>query len=144
MPPRPSPNLQEKDYSWPADVWSFGITLLELAHGHAPFAAYPPLKVGRPDLTSTNVHMPAHLGMYKRAHVCAHVLHTCVWRCMHAQLIIAVVIWLQPTCVAPCGAHAAARPMAMYMLQPLDTYMLLPPSPATCVHGRGLLACSRC
>ncbi|CAO3650429.1 unnamed protein product [Cunninghamella blakesleeana] len=70
--------MEQAGYDYKADIWSFGITSIELATGHAPFAKLPPLKV----LTMTLSNDPPTLDRESTEHKYSKVFKDMIDSCL--------------------------------------------------------------
>ena len=77
-----APEVMEmsKGYNSKADIWSFGITALELANGNAPFAKFPPMKVIHLTLTNNPPTLDRHRTKYKYSKVFKEMIDLCLHR----------------------------------------------------------------
>lgn len=65
-------------YGASADIWSFGITMLELARGHAPFAKMPPMKVLMMTLQGPPPQLDEHSGSHHYSRSSREVVALCL------------------------------------------------------------------
>ncbi|KAJ1984586.1 hypothetical protein H4R34_000558 [Dimargaris verticillata] len=71
--------MEQKAYDAKADIWSFGITALELATGKAPLAKFPALKV----LMMTIAQPPPTLNLARASHKYSKQLKEMIDYCLH-------------------------------------------------------------
>mmetsp|Transcript_21820 Transcript_21820/g.43844 ORF Transcript_21820/g.43844 Transcript_21820/m.43844 type:complete len:434 (-) Transcript_21820:216-1517(-) len=71
--------IERKRYCMRADIWSFGITALELAYGHAPYA-YMDVR----DCLRTTLYKPApNHKCYSKRHTMPRSFHKFISKCLH-------------------------------------------------------------
>lgn len=70
--------MEQSGYDFKADIWSFGITAIELATGHAPFAKLPPMKV----LMMTLNHRPPTLDREHTRHKFSRMFKEMIDMCL--------------------------------------------------------------
>ncbi|CDH56007.1 kinase family protein [Lichtheimia corymbifera JMRC:FSU:9682] len=70
--------MEQAGYDYKADIWSFGITAIELATGHAPFAKLPPLKVLMMTLSSDPPTLVRETTKHKYSRVFKDMVDSCL------------------------------------------------------------------
>ncbi|KAI8377806.1 kinase-like domain-containing protein [Radiomyces spectabilis] len=70
--------MEQASYDYKADIWSFGITAIELATGHAPFAKLPPLKVLMMTLSSDPPTLARETTTHKYSRIFREMIDMCL------------------------------------------------------------------
>ncbi|KAI8077446.1 kinase-like domain-containing protein [Thamnidium elegans] len=70
--------MEQSGYDFKADIWSFGITAIELATGHAPFAKLSPMKVLMMTLNQSPPTLNRDQTKYKYTRTFKEMIDTCL------------------------------------------------------------------
>ncbi|KAI8098691.1 uncharacterized protein BX664DRAFT_271447 [Halteromyces radiatus] len=70
--------MEQAGYDFKADIWSFGITAIELATGHAPFAKYSPMKVLMMTLSQDPPTLSRENAKHKFSKMIKEMIDTCL------------------------------------------------------------------
>ncbi|KXN68241.1 kinase-like protein [Conidiobolus coronatus NRRL 28638] len=70
--------MEQAGYDYKADIWSFGITALELANGQAPLAKFPPIKVLMMTLSKDPPTLDRDITKYKYSKSFKEMIDSCL------------------------------------------------------------------